>query len=248
MGQSGLTSGGGTPLLARWTSDWDCGFETNWWYVIKDTAFDIATLKSKRRYEINKGNKNFEVIIIDPEELVDDIYRVTVAAYSGWPEKYRPSVTKEQIKDSVKIWREHLVFGAYSKEDHLLQGYAIVEDFGTYAAFSILRTNPEAERQGINAAVVNEILAKFNERFHDGFYICDGARSIRHETAFQDYLEKYFAFRKAYCKLNIQYKPRFGIGVKALYPFRKMINGDSGIGSQISGILKMEEICRNSNV
>ena len=23
------------PILARWTSDWDCGYETNWWYVIK---------------------------------------------------------------------------------------------------------------------------------------------------------------------------------------------------------------------
>lgn len=46
----------GKPYLARWTSSFDCGHETNWWYVIKDTPFDINELKKKRRYEIRKGN------------------------------------------------------------------------------------------------------------------------------------------------------------------------------------------------
>lgn len=55
--------GGGVPLLARWTENFDCGYETNWWYVIKDTPFDVNTLRSKRRYEINKGIKNFEIHI-----------------------------------------------------------------------------------------------------------------------------------------------------------------------------------------
>ncbi len=49
--------GRGRPLLARWVTDFDCGYETNWWYVIKDTPFDIDALKAKRRYEITKGLK-----------------------------------------------------------------------------------------------------------------------------------------------------------------------------------------------
>lgn len=171
---------------------------------------------------------------------------MTVAAYSGWPEKYRPSVTKESVADMVQQWKDYLVFGAFSKEDGILQGYAIVEDHGTYAAFSVLRTNPASEKNGINAAMVDSILEEFKDRFRDGFYICDGARSIRHETAFQDYLEKYFAFRKAFCKLNVKYKSGLGLAVKMLCPFRKMIKGKTTIGSNISGILKMEEIRRNS--
>ena len=91
-------STGGTALLARWTENWDCGKETEWWYVIKDTPFDISKLKAKRRYEINKGIKNFEVKPIDPVSFVEDIYRVTVKAYSGWPEKYRPNVSIESAK------------------------------------------------------------------------------------------------------------------------------------------------------
>ena len=37
-------------------------------------------------------------------------------------------------------------------------------------------------------------------------YICDGSRIDLHETNFQDYLEKYFMFRKAYCRLHIDYR------------------------------------------
>ena len=53
-------------LFARWTSEFDCGYETNWWYVIKDKEFDLSALKSNYRYKINKGNKNFDVRVINP--------------------------------------------------------------------------------------------------------------------------------------------------------------------------------------
>lgn len=233
---------GGKPLLARWTDDFDCGHETNWWYVIKDDPFDIESLKSKRRYEINKGKSNFKVERINPNQETESIYRTTVAAYSGWPQKYRPSVTMEQMEDIIKSWDNYCVFGAYSKTDGVLQGYAVVQDYQSYAAFSILRTNPECEKSGINAAIVEGVLSEFNSRFGDGFYICDGERSIRHETAFQDYLEKYFGFRKAYCHLNVKYRPGIKWIVKLLYPFRKIISSNTRIGSQICGVLRMEEI------
>lgn len=140
------------------------------------------------------------------------------------------------------------MFGAFSQEVGIFEGYAVVEDHSNYAAFPMLRTNPETEKQGINAAMVNAILSAFNDRLREGFYICDGARSIRHETAFQDYLEKYFAFRKSYSRLGIKYRTGAGLAVKALYPFRKLINVDFGIGSQVSGILKMEELIRNDKM
>ncbi len=71
--------------------------------------------------------------------------------------------------------------------------------------------------------MVARILEDNNDSLNKGFYINDGARSIRHETAFQDYLEKYFGFRKAYCKLHIAYRFPVNIAVKLLYPFRKKI-------------------------
>ncbi len=233
--------GGGTAFIARWTIDWDCEHETNWWYVIKDEPFDINSLKSKRRYEIKKGNKNFEVRIINPVEYIDEIYEVTVEAFSSWPQKYRPSVDEGSFKKSLYTWNNKCVFGAFSRENGSLCGYATVEEYSGYAAFTTLRVKPEAEKNAINAAVVNCILEEYNSKLGKKFYVCDGARSVRHETAFQDYLVKYFGFRKAYCRLCIKYKGMFGMMVKILFPFRRLIKGKTGIGSKISAILRMEE-------
>lgn len=237
---------GGTALLARWTNDWDCGHETQFWYVIKDEPFDINDLKSKRRYEINKGNKNFYVKRIKAEDYLDDLFRVTLEAYKGWPEKYRPKVSKEGFYVQIQDWRNIDIFAGFERESGKIQGYSVLSDYGSYVEFSILRTEPLAEKNAINAAMVFGILEYYRNRFDGHFYINDGSRAIRHETNFQDYLEKYFGFRKAYCNLNVRYKKGFGIIVKMLYPFRKIIKPDSGIGSKVSAILRMEEICRSS--
>lgn len=235
---------GGTPLFARWTSDFDCGYETEWWYCIKDEPFDIGTLKAKRRYEINKGKKNFNVRVINPKDYVDDSYRVTVEAYSQWPEKYRPIVDENSFKSGVGKWN-YVVFADFSLEDSSLSGYALINQHDCYAEFNVLRIDPEAERKGLNAAMVAGILEYYSNRLEKGFYINDGSRTIRHETAFQDYLEKYFGFRKAYCKLNIKYKFPVNLAVKILYPFRNRISKESKVGSLVSAVLQMEEIKRN---
>ena len=232
--------GEGTVFFARWTSGWDLDHETGWWYVIKDTPFDLAEPKSSHRAKIKKGIKNFDVRIIEPGDYLSDLYRATVKAYSGWPKKYRPSETEEQFVRNMEEAENIKVFGAFSREDGVLYGYAVVEEYESYAAGSVLRTDPDEERLGINAAVMYAILEYYNDRLHDGYYFCDGERSIRHETRFQEYLEKYFDFRKAYCTLNLRYRPGTGFLVKALYPFRKLIKGKTALGSRIAGVLRME--------
>ena len=126
-----------TALLERWTTEFDCGYETNWWYVVKDNPFDINALKSKRRYETNKGIKNFNVKEIEPMNYAD----------------------------------------------------------------------------------------------------------------FQDYLEKYFGFRKAYCKLHIVYNPKVKWLIMLMFPIRRFLMKLDGIGKvhQINSVLRMEEIVRENN-
>ena len=42
---------GKKPLLVRYTIDWDCGYDTGWWYIIKDAPFEIESLsKNSRKY------------------------------------------------------------------------------------------------------------------------------------------------------------------------------------------------------
>ena len=239
---------GHKPLLARWTTDWDCGHETNWWYVIKDEPFDMDAIKSKRRYEINKGNKNFDIKIIDPVEYGDDLYRVQVAAFSAYPEKYRPTVDKEKFISGIETWNTYDVFGAFFKETNELAGYALLKrQTENFMDFTVLKTVPAMEKYAVNAALVYGILSNYEEFLRNNGIICDGARSINHETHFQDYLEKYFCFRKAYCRLHIKYNPKIEWLIKMLFPLRRVLMKLDEIGfvHSINAVLRMEEICRN---
>ena len=42
------------PFLARWTSDFDCKIKTDWYYVIKDSCYEIQSLNSNRRKKITR--------------------------------------------------------------------------------------------------------------------------------------------------------------------------------------------------
>ena len=241
-------AGGGTPLLARWTTNWDCGHETNWWYVIKDKPFDIEALKSKRRYEVNKGNKNFDVRIINPCEYKEELYKVQIEAFSAYPEKYRPSVEKDKFIAGIENLEKYEVFGAFHKEANDLAGYAFLKlQNDNFLDFAVLKTVPAMEKFAVNAALVYGIVNHYEEFLKSGGIICDGARSVNHETYFQDYLEKYFGFRKAYCNLHIQYNPKIKWLIKLMFPVRKTLNSFDGIGiiHSINSVLKMEEICRS---
>lgn len=239
----------GYPLLARWTTDFDCGYVTNWWYMIKDTPFDISGLKAKRRYEIRKGTKNFIVREIKIEKYKEELFYITVAAYEGWAEKYRPKIDRNSFIKEMEAWKGYHVFGAFERENEKLCGYAVLERKGRCINFLMLRTEPKDEKKAINAAIVYRIMREYEKEIEkDGVYICDGERSISHETAFQDYLEKYFGFRKAYCIVHRRYRRIIKIAVGVLYPYREYFKGKDNLAfiHKINSILKMEEIIKGT--
>lgn len=236
-------------LLARWTTDFDCGKETNWWYVIADKPFNLQSLKAKRRYEINKGLNNFEVHKINPIDYAEDLYEVQIAAFAAYPEKYRPTVDHDSFVENVSRWQKENVYGAFHKESGKLCGYSYITIKPSFINFDVLKTIPYYEKFGLNAALVYRLVDDYNELLCNGGFICDGERSINHETAFQDYLEKYFNFRKAYCTLNIAYNPKIKWLVKTLYLFRKVLLKLNNINiiHLVNALLKMEDIVRIQN-
>ncbi len=241
----------GYPLFARWVSDFDCGFDTGWWYVIKDDEYDIQMLKAKRRYEINKGRKNFKVKIVNPQEYCAELFEVQSAAFSAYPSKYRPVSNYETFKNNIKSW-DGVTFAAFSlieesKKNGILCGYAYVKPSERRINFISQKTCPSFEKYGVNAAIVDAILVYFNDEIKEGKkYISDGHKSVNHETAFQDYLEKYFGFRKAYCKLNIVYRPSVKWFIPILFGMRKALKRFDNIGliHKINAVMKMEETRR----
>lgn len=113
--------------------------------------------------------------------------------------------------------------------------------------FCVMKATPKKERLGVNAAIVCKILENHSEFLRVGGYICDGARSVQHETAFQEYLEKYFGFRKAYCHLNIIYNPKYSYIIRIAYKLRRALKKLDFIPAirMANALLRMEEINRD---
>jgi hypothetical protein len=112
------------------------------------------------------------------------------------------------------------------------------------------KTNPKYEKLGINAALVYGMCEYFKEDLANGKYICDGERNVYHPTNFQAYLEKYFGFRKAYCRLHLRYAPRTYISfiIYIFYSFRKILRYlPFNFVKKINAVLMMEEIVRAQN-
>lgn len=212
--------------------------------MIKDSEYDMAALKSKRRYEINKGRKNFTVKRIDPTNYDEEIFCIAEKAFSVYPEKYKPILNKEKfIQEIENEWHRYAVFAAFNNND-ILSGYAYLINHEEYAEFSVLKSDPEEEKNAINAAIVDGILCEYNDLLRtDHFYICDGARAIRHQTHFQDYLEKYFGFRKSYCYLHIEYRRGVQLALKIASPFTRILSKmNNGMAYNITSLLEMDSL------
>ena len=234
-------SWGGGALLVRWTSDWDCNDETEFYWCIKDDAFDLQAIKAKRRYEINKGIKNFDVRIIDPKEYIDEIYEVYLESLKGYPVGTTPLTRDTICETALTGWSQEdcRFFAAFDRNTEKMCGYADVYVRNRFIPISSMHCNVNSEKKNVNFSLVYGIVEWFNPLTKKGCYLCDGARNVLHETNFQDFLIKYLGFRKAYCKLHLAYKPGIGWIVRLLFPFRKLIAKIKKL-NMVSSVLKME--------
>ncbi len=233
--------GGGIPLFARWTENFDCGYETEWWYTILDHTFDINSIKAKHRYYIKQGLKNFNIKKITTNEF--EIYKTDILKILNY---LRVNDYNLDNVGSVPIPNSNRYYlGAFEKNTDHLVGWALITEHKDYIEFTSLNVLPEQEKKSINAGIVYALIEQYNNKLSKNFYITNGTRTINHPTQFNSYLRRMFEFRKAYCKLIIKYRWFVKPVVEVLYPMRKEIARYGGILHQISGVLRMEEISRS---
>lgn len=194
---------GRRPLYIEYTDRFDCGRETQWWYCIKDSLFSLDAVKAKRRYEINKGLKNFEVKAFAPEEYLSEINEIRTALFAQYPAEYRSANNPQNVLKTYQSRQKNWISLGAFREGQLC-GYLDAEIKDGYIDFTRLCVDPQYEKLGINFALVYGLLLACEPYIIKGFYICDGARTIRHKTSFQDWLVKYFDFRNAYCELHME--------------------------------------------
>ena len=209
-GQWRKLAGGKRPLLARWITDFDCGHETEWWCLIKDTPFDIMSLKSNRRSLITRGLKRVDVKVIVPADYAEQMANVLIKAWKSYDESYQEKDDRKKLTEEFSGLTEETLgnteyLGAFLKDTDTLIGYSIYYLYEDWIEYSVVKTDPEYLNTQVNAALVYYGLERYMK---PGIrYILGGYRTMIHDSNYQEYLEKNFGFRKAYCRLHIKYRP-----------------------------------------
>ncbi|MBR3805823.1 MAG: hypothetical protein IKJ13_03190 [Clostridia bacterium] len=240
-------------LFIRYTTDIDSTESTDWYCCIKDDKYDFEELKSKRKNVVRKGISNFSVREIKLSEHIDDFYTLINDAYAGYDIVQTVSYEQAAKKArSISEGKNYFVLGAFPNGSDRLVGYLWCHVDGKCISMSEQKTVREFEHDGVNAALLYALCEKYNQEFADlGYYLFDGWKNILHRTNFQDYLIKYFGFRRAYSNLHIIYNPKYAwwfrpaLFVFPIYGFalRKISPGAYG---NIEAIRKIQKLARTA--
>lgn len=238
----------GSPLLARWTTDFDCGYETNWWYVIKDAPFDIADVSSKNQKSIRQALRKCYVKRVNFDDYIDAIYDCYLSAYAKYENADNLLERKQFIDYCYKLGENIDFWAGFETESNDLIGFLIVKVEDNYVELLIAKFNPNYSNKRVSDALYYAVL-DFYLNNSKKTYVSSGSRNINHKTKTQEYKIERFGFRKAYCNLFIEYKPQVKLLVKVTYLLKNILikfDGNTLI-HQINSIIKMEEIVRGKN-
>lgn len=131
---------------------------------------------------------------------------------------------------------------ALEKETGKMIAYCDITTNGAGANMNVMKGNPEYLNKhypfyGLLFVMNNYYLGERGLK-----YLSDGFRSVTGHSNIQPFLENKFLFRKAYCRINVTYKPMIGAAVALLYPFRKLIPS-----LKVRNFLNLEAICREKH-
>lgn len=233
----------GFPILARWTSEFDCNYETEWWYLIKDQPIVIEELSKHTRKHIRHGLKLCEIKIINPADYIDALYECSHAAFKKYKNaSNEPS--KNEFQKSCENDTQSVYWAGFDKETQNIIGYFVLKEYSDYVSIITAKFHPDFLNTHISDAMYYTVINYYiNEKCKK--YVDSGQRNINHITNTQEYKEKVLGYRKAYCRLNIKYRFPINLCIKVLFPFRNILMKvpNKKIHLVVS-VLKMEEIHR----
>ena len=226
--------GGG--ILVRNVFNWDKTQPTSFWYVVKDQFGGIDELPAKVRNQVRKSLKSYVFKSVYYEEMVESGWRLFNKSRERFGSK---PITKDQWKSRLDRDNGSEFWIGYDIESGKPASFAINTIFDDYVDYSTMGISPDFPN---NTYPMYGLIYEMNRYYLEEKkvpFVCDGARSITEHSNIQTVLEDKFKFRKAYCDLQVFYKPWFGVAVKMLFPLRKLINHP-----KVAAILRQEAWAR----
>ena len=110
-------------ILARWTTEFDCQKETDWWYIIKDGVYSVDDFSQHHKKHIRQAMKKCYVKKINAPEMIDDVLRVHLEAIARY-KNYNKDIDKKAFIASIKEAEENVEWwGVFLVDTDLLVGY-----------------------------------------------------------------------------------------------------------------------------
>lgn len=230
-----LNQGG---IMIRNAYNFDCGQETSFWYVIKDSFGGMEELSSKMRNQVKKCFKTMRVECLSTEQLKKEGYPVYVEATQSYKIKSIPPSEKE-FQARIDNAEENEFWGCYDIESNKLVAFSMNAVTSESCEYRTMKAIPAYQKQYAYYGLIYE-MNRFYLEERKLKYVNDGGRSITNHSNIQPFLIDKFNYRKAYCKFEIHYKWWLKILVKMLYPFRNIIKI-----RQVQSLLFMEAMAHN---
>ncbi|MDA8085794.1 MAG: hypothetical protein M0Z75_03755 [Nitrospiraceae bacterium] len=220
-----------------------CDYETSWWYVVCSNH-DPTDIRAKTRSEIKRGRRECIVHEVDPGWLADNGYPCYCAAVARYRD-LKP-VAEGVFKKIILNTRDGpFCYWTVFHEGHLA-GYCQCIIEGMHVSTNVAKYDPLYLRHRSAYALIDTLIQTYV--VGKGMTLCNGNRSIAHNTNYQDFLIK-LGFRKQFCRLNVVYNPLLKLAVDALYPIRSMLAGLPGLRiiNRARALLFQEEIRRTAS-
>jgi hypothetical protein len=227
-------------FFIRYTTDFDQNCFSPAYYVIKDSWKGIDELSTKTRNQVRKALKMCDVKRIDKEVLFSQGYEVFKEHTVNFKNNDNNILNYEEYVAMIQNLSNRDLFGCFDLQTDKLIAYA-QNIVGEGVNYSLLKAIPKFYKSHYPFYA---LIFKMNEFYLfecKKKYVCDGFRSLDNHSNIQNFLIEKFKFRKAYCKLHIQYVWWLKLIIAFLYPLRKFVKA-----GKIKSLLFQEEISRNS--
>ncbi len=237
--------GNGKAFLARWTTDFDCPKETNWWYLICEKPYGLDSLGKSTRKRIRKAEEVYRVERIDPRLYAEDLWRVYNEAIARYQKFDNKSSKSDFINGCMNAQSNCDYWGGFDKKTGRLYGWKKCVRNSNYIDFTVSKYSVDRLDSGISY-VLNHATLDYYLNDDNILYVSNGERSIYHMTNVQEYYQEHFRFRRANCVLHVKYRFPLNYLVNVVFPFRNMLRWDNMLCHKARSLLKMEEIARSS--
>lgn len=224
---SEMLRGGG--LFLTNTYDFDCQNETSFWWVIKDTFGGMEELSSKMRNQVKKSLKTYDVEKVTKEEILRIGLEIGNRALEGYKIKEKLHYSQQELEDYINSRSDREYWAVYTKEEHIPVAYAVntIEN-GVCVGYNRMKCDPAYQHN--STYPYYGLIYEMNRYYlleKGMLYVNDGRRSLSEHSNIQPFLIEKFHFRKAYCRLQIEYRWYFGVLVRLSCTFKRFISNHS---------------------